>query len=168
MRYISGAAALNTHQNDITCGDWHSYLKTRPEICESEDSPLGTWDIHPDTTDEWNGMPVAGHMRACLDLICSGKAFAAQGMRKDFICNEDLTPTILAATIYLMQNTDMTKEIDDFMAREYRIDWVWAKREAQANGQIPTDTISNSKVPKHGHEKATVDEGWKRPDPAIQ
>ena len=137
MKYVSGLAALNTHGSDVTCGDWHGDVKTMcaPLVMDTESSPLGSWDVGEDVTHEWSGMPVAGHMRACLDLVVSGRGSLASGMRHEYLGNDSLDDEVFGAALVLLRgcSRDVTDIVDAFMASEYRGRWVRA-RKAYGNG----------------------------------
>lgn len=88
MKYITGQHALNLPCSLMTSGDWHqSALQWEFPFCrDSRDSVFGDYGIeHKGTYD------VANHIRALLDLLEMGRFTAAQGMNKDYICNDKYT-----------------------------------------------------------------------------
>jgi len=66
---------------------------------------------------------VANHIRALLDLLEQGNFSTAQGMNKDFICNDDYNGEIFGK-ILSMKSLPNWDKIDGFMAREYYNKWV--------------------------------------------
>ena len=89
MRYVTGMHALNLGDRTSTPGDWHfSAMDWQlPMTLESGRSPFGDYGITPQDVPGHGVMPVASHIRACLDLIEQGLYGSAQGMRDDFIAN---------------------------------------------------------------------------------
>ena len=131
MMYLSGIHALNISCRLLTCGDWHtSALKWDRSIIEkhlydSSKSLFGDYGIEsnrviPENKGLFN---VANHIRALLDLLADGNFSVAQGMRNDFICNEDYTGEVFSKAIMLV-NASNWNEIDGFLEREYRNSWV--------------------------------------------
>lgn len=97
MLYITGQHALNIPCSLLTCGDWHqSGIQWKhPFFRESADSVFAEYGIEqnipiPEHTAKYN---VANHIRALLDLLELGKFSLAQGMNKDFICNDAYSDT---------------------------------------------------------------------------
>ena len=130
MRYITGIHALNLSCALETCGDWHmSALKWRDlTFKDSEDSFLSEYGIEanreiPETSERFF---VANHIRALLDLLLDGNFSVAQGMRDDFICNEVYTQEIFIKVSEIMRHVgvDLARKIDEFMCREYKLDWL--------------------------------------------
>ncbi len=127
MIYISGVHALNLPCNLETCGDWHMsalrweniYLK------DTEESFWGDWGIEYNKTIPENPgqFEVANHLRALLDLLEDGVFTVAQGMREDFICNEEYTPLVLDM-VWKMRVLSNWVDIDNFMSKEYKSDWI--------------------------------------------
>ena len=98
---------------------------------ESDDSPFGEWGLY--TSTEVPGheeMLTATHLRACLDLLAEGNFGTAQGMRNDFIADDRFTPTVFSK-ISELRNSPSWSEIDAFMGREYRCQWLDYKRELE-------------------------------------
>ena len=57
-----------------------------------------------------------------LDLLAQGKIAIAQGMKKDYICNDGYTEEIFSRVIKLSGQTDWSR-IDKFMHKEYGRQW---------------------------------------------
>lgn len=127
MLYLTGEHALNLECNLLTCGDWHtSALRWKNlNMQDTDKSIFGKYGLEYDRTipDNEGVYVVANHIRALLDLLDQGKFSIAQGMREDFICNEEYTEEVFSLVIKLetKQNWAM---IDDFMAKEYKTDWI--------------------------------------------
>lgn len=129
MKYISGIHALNLPCGLQTCGDWHtsSIQWDFPTLAESAGSILGDYGIEfgkkiPQHQERY---AVANHIRALLDLIQNGQFELAQGMRKDYICNEAYTEELFEKVFSLRENGKWD-EIDRFMHKEYGRRWrVW-------------------------------------------
>ncbi len=133
MRYITGQHALNIPCSLLTCGDWHqSALQWHtPFFRDSKDSIFGAYGIEnnkeiPGHSGKYN---VANHIRALLDLMELGKFTLAQGMNRDFICNEAYTKEIFSQALRLEQSF-FWRDIDRFMGKEYCAAWLDFKREA--------------------------------------
>ena len=127
MQYISGIHALNLPCSLPTCGDWHrSALQwDHPTIRESDNSIFGTYGIEDcGHVPEHPGLyKAANHIRALLDLLSEGQFSLAQGMRKDYICNDSLDNEIFSKVIALRSNSNW-KAIDHFMGKEYGMRWL--------------------------------------------
>lgn len=127
MKYISSMQALNLPCELDTCGDWHRFGMDweRPFLLESDESVFGTYGIEhgkkiPENTGAFS---VANHIRACLDLLELGFYDLAQGMKEDFLCNDQYDEEVFRQVMRLK-----TKEhwhlVDDFMTQEYRLKWI--------------------------------------------
>lgn len=132
MWYLSGIHALNLPCELETCGDWHkSGLQWQKlSLLDSNDSLFGEYGIErekavPQHTELYH---VANHIRALLDLLAQGNYSAAQGMKNDFICNDKYTEDIFHK-VFLLKETDNWNEIDNFMGREYLMQWIKFKQE---------------------------------------
>lgn len=125
MNYITGVYALNLPSPDGTPGDWHfSALDWRKaRISDSEKSQFGDWGIHIAEVPYHGMMPVANHIRACLDLIEQGNFGTAQGMRNNFIDDDRYIPTIFSKVSEL-RASPLWSKIDNFMGREYLCRWL--------------------------------------------
>ena len=127
MIYITGQHALNLPCLLATCGDWHiSGLQwKRPFFRDSNESIFDEYGIEsnriiPEHIETYN---VANHIRALLDLIELGKFSQAQGMNKDFICNDEYTEEVFGHVIKL-KNFAHWNEVDSFMGKEYFSKWL--------------------------------------------
>lgn len=72
---------------------------------------------------------VANHIKALLDLISIGYFPTVQGMRDNFICNDKYTPEIFSK-VSMLKNSENWSTIDKFMGKEYMMQWVRYKKEA--------------------------------------
>ena len=127
MYYVTGIFALNIMCELETSGDWHSSaLKwNNVQIADSEKSFFGNYGIEgkkhiPEHTELYY---VANHIRALLDLLEMGKFTVAQGMNKEFICNDSYNEEIFEKVL-TMQVLDNWKSIDEFMKKEYLMKWI--------------------------------------------
>ena len=127
MQYITGIHALNVACSLETCGDWHASALKWEDISykNTEESIYGDWGLeHGVSIPEHTGtFTVANHIRALLDLLDEGKFTVAQGMREDFICNEEYTQLVFAK-VTMLRDRPNWNEIDKFMRKEYRLDWL--------------------------------------------
>lgn len=126
MLYVTGIHALNLPCQLSTCGDWHTSAIQwqRPTIRESAVSVWGNYGIEKNhkIPEHESNIPVANHIRALLDLIYEGKFDVAQGIKKDFICNDKYNEEIFSQ-IYLLKNTAKWEQINHFMHKEYGKEW---------------------------------------------
>ncbi|MDR0963141.1 MAG: hypothetical protein LBM60_00810 [Clostridium sp.] len=133
MKYITGQHALNITCSLLTCGDWHqsSLQWDNPLFRESTESVFGTYGIENNITipNHTETFHVANHIRALLDLIEMGKFSLAQGMNKDFICNDCYTTEIFNL-IMLLWDSPFWSDIDKFMGKEYLSAWITYKKGA--------------------------------------
>ena len=127
MLYLSGIHALNVTCDLKTCGDWHSSALQWDDLVflDSEKSIFGDYGIEinkslPHHDGYYN---VANHIRALLDLLQRGNFSIAQGMKNDFICNDELTEEIFNKVL-LLENEKHWSKIDKFMSREYLSEWI--------------------------------------------
>jgi hypothetical protein len=136
MKYITGIHALNLNCELETTGDWHmSALQwDNPQFMHSYDSVFGEYGIErnksiPGKLGRYN---VANHIRACLDLLAIGNFPVAQGINKDFICNEKYDDEIFNMVLKL-RNLPHYDDIDKFMGKEYAMKWVRFKKSKEVN-----------------------------------
>ena len=66
---------------------------------------------------------VANHIWAILDMLIDSQSGYAQGMRKDFICNDSLDSGIFEQTLKL-KGLPHWAEINDFMGYEHGLRWL--------------------------------------------
>jgi len=134
MRYITGIHALNLPCSLLTGGDWHCSALKWENITyrDTAESAFGEWGIEQcSVVPEHNGTyAVANHIRALLDLIEIGNFSEAQGMNRDFICNDDYTDDVFDKVAYL-KDLPHWHNIDSFMGREYCRKWLDYKRRAR-------------------------------------
>lgn len=125
MKYVSGLHALNLESPAGTPGDWHhSALDwSRPFMLDSDSSVFGDWDIHQCDVPGLGLMPVAGHARACLDLVALGDYGDAQGMRDNFLDDDTWTLPVMRQAWKLRDSSDW-QSVDHFMGHEYWGSWL--------------------------------------------
>lgn len=131
MKYITGQHALNIPCSLFTCGDWHqsAIQWDLPYFRDSNDSIFKDYGIEqdkkiPEHIEKYN---VANHIRAILDLLEVGNFSLAQGMNKDFICNDEYTDEIFEQ-VRKLRDTPYWDEIDKFMGKEYFSEWLKYKK----------------------------------------
>lgn len=111
----------------LTTGDWHTYCYNweNPETAESEGSIFGDYGIEgPREVFPIEGEHyIADHIRASLDLIAAGRFGLAAGMKEDYISNDGYTPEIFEKVMQF-RSTGLWPCVDDFMNREYRMEWI--------------------------------------------
>jgi hypothetical protein len=133
MKYITGIHALNLPCSLLTCGDWHcSALKwEKLTYNESESSVFGDYGIeqHTDIPEHDGTYAVANHIRALLDLLELGNFSAAQGMNKDYICNDGYDAEVFEK-VAMMIKLPQWDIIDCFMGSEYYSKWIDYKKQA--------------------------------------
>lgn len=133
MQYLTGIHALNLNCDLLTCGDWHqSALKWEDLTLRNTDqSVFGDWGIerNKEIPNHTKRYPAANHIRALLDLIAEGNFAVAQGMKEDFICNDDYTSEVFNKVVAL-RDADNWDAIDAFMCKEYRLEWIKYKERA--------------------------------------
>jgi len=132
MEYITGIHALNLPCSLETGGDWHIYALQweKPTIGNTETSIFNKYGLEFNKTipEHTGTFTVANHIRALLDLLEMGKFDIAQGMNKDFICNDEYDFEVFekVAVLRLLPNW---KQVDDFMEREYNRKWLKFKKD---------------------------------------
>ena len=131
MRYITGVHALNLPCSLLTGGDWHcSALKwEKVTFRDTQESFYGDYGIEYccDVPEHEGAYATANHIRALLDLLEIGNFSAAQGMNRDFICNDDYNREVFdkVAEMRVLPHWD---KIDEFMGSEYYGKWLKYKR----------------------------------------
>jgi hypothetical protein len=125
MKYLSGTYALNLDCRLQTTGDWHfSSMDWRAApLWDTSDSVYGDFGIEVRDVPGRGSLPVADHIRALLDLLERGYYSSAQGMREDFICNEDYTPLVFDK-VWELRRLPNWPHIDRLMGREYGCGWL--------------------------------------------
>jgi hypothetical protein len=95
------------------------------DLFNSEDSVYDDYGIELNSSVPKNpGIHyVANHIRALLDLLAIGNLSLAQGMNKDYICNDIYTDEIFQK-VSLLKNLENWPDIDAFMGREYYAKWL--------------------------------------------
>lgn len=133
MKYISGIHALNLPCSLDTCGDWHrsAIQWKKPCIRDTEKSIFGSYGIEKDVTisflDPLKKYNVANYIRALLDLLTENNFPTAQGMRDDFICNDQYTEEIFDK-VWMLRSLENWPQIDKFMSSEYKLQWLKYKK----------------------------------------
>lgn len=127
MKYLSGIHALNLSCSLDTCGDWHqsSLNWNRLDWRDSYGSLWGDYGIENNSHVPENPgtYKVANHIRALLDLLHDGNTAVVQGMRDQYICNDEYTEEIFGKVTY-MKDMPIWPLIDDFMGKEYYSKWL--------------------------------------------
>lgn len=127
MKYITGVQALNLPCKLNTTGDWHSqWIHWEPlEFAESDDSFFGDYGIELPKQVPFHSKPyfVANHIRALLDLLYGQKFSNTQGMKNDYIGNDEYTNEIFEK-VYSMHVLNIWPQIDRFMEKEYKMQWI--------------------------------------------
>lgn len=134
MQYISGMFALNLKCSLDTCGDWHQSGMNWQELKfrETDESIFGDYGIEPcsHVPEHKGNYMIADTLRALLDLLEENRLTCAQGMREDFICNEDYTQEFFKKVL-MLQHLEHWDSIDRLMKREYMQDWLDFKLEVK-------------------------------------
>lgn len=150
MLYITGIHALNLPCSLETCGDWHTsalhWENISNKMVESNNSIFGDYGL-----EDCNCVPenpgnykVANTIRALLDLLVQGNYGVAQGMKDDFICNDKYTPEVFSLVSKLV-NQPNWKEIDAFMGKEYKMQWLHYKEDNLGIHSTKTVTPANNR-----------------------
>lgn len=137
MKYVTGVQALNIPCELETTGDWHRSAIRWTELClrDSDTMFFGEYGIESEkTVPEHEGKYyVANHIRALLDLLQEGDFSNAQGMRKDYIGNDNYNAEVFRQVKKLSVLVNWP-QIDDFMTREYKVSWLLFKSTGEALG----------------------------------
>ncbi|MBD5508831.1 MAG: hypothetical protein HDR05_12510 [Lachnospiraceae bacterium] len=127
MKYITGKQALSLPCSLETCGDYKVYIPDWDKLymLESDDSIFKDYGIEkcncvPDNPGEYK---IANTLRALLDLLAEDKMIYAQGAREEFIGNEKYTEEFMSKVL-LLKDIEHWDKIDQFMGKEYTIDWL--------------------------------------------
>lgn len=135
MKYVTGIQALNIPCSLNTSGDWHQSALTWTHLnfADSENSLYKDYGIEgPKSVPEHKEkVYVANHLRAILDMLYVKDFSNAQGMRKDYICNDDYNEEIFHQ-IMKMKSLSYWPQIDKFMEKEYLMKWLDFKESAEA------------------------------------
>jgi hypothetical protein len=127
MWYISGIQALNLPCNLLTFGDWHqSGIQWHNlRMYNTDGSIFSDFGIEQNSSvpDNPGTYYAANHIRALLDLLAQGNFSTAQGMRKDYICN-DIYTEVIFHKVALLRNFQHWTDIDSFMGSEYFAKWL--------------------------------------------
>ncbi|WP_304626409.1 hypothetical protein [uncultured Parasutterella sp.] len=65
----------------------------------------------------------SSHIRALLDLVSEGNFGYAQGMNKDFICNNKYTEEVFSKLL-LLRTSHMWEKIKGVIGKEYGVAWL--------------------------------------------
>lgn len=146
MKYLSGIYALNLPCKLDTDGDWHTSALDWNKIVfnESETSVFGLYGIEAERKipDHQNTFYVANHIRAALDLLDEGKFSILQGLKDDFINNNQYTEELFNK-ILLLRNHKNWNDIDFFVLFEYRDTWIKYKQKRNIRPLYPTPNLSD-------------------------
>ena len=127
MKYLTGLHALNTKCALNTCGDWHasSLRWDNPSFQESDGSFFGDYGIERNVNvRELNAnVNTANHIRVCLDWLLAGNYALPQGMKNDFIVTDEYNEEIFNK-VFSMRVLPNWSEVDKFMQKEYRMEWI--------------------------------------------
>ena len=127
MLYLSGIHALNIPCKLNTSGDWHASALSWNDIHlkESDNSIFGDYGIEQNKVipEHQNAYNVANHIRALLDIISDGNFSVAEGMREDFICNDNYNEEIFQNVIKL-HDFPIWDKVNSFMIKEYKMKWI--------------------------------------------
>ena len=102
MKYITGMHALNLPCPLLTTGDWHhdSLDWNNPMIRDSNCSLWGRYGIYKNQSlCSRKICYVVNHIRAVLDYLFEGNFAMAQGMKNDYICNDEYTLEIFQKSL---------------------------------------------------------------------
>ena len=139
MKYVTGIHALNIPCNLETSGDWHmsSVQWEHPTTMDTDTAFFSTWGIeqHKIPPDFQRPVPVANHIRACLDLLEMRNYVNLRGMKENYICHDDYQGLIFSQVIK-MRTLSHWKEISRFMESEYFMDWVRFCRKVECEEHI--------------------------------
>ena len=139
MRYVTGIFALNLPAPEKTPGDWHfSALNwNQARTWDTDVSVFGDFGIYTGDVPGLGKVPVANHLRACLNMLSWGDYGTIEGMREYFIA-DDSYATLLFSQVLLLKHSPQWEQIDDFLNREYRMLWMTFKREngLEKQGQL--------------------------------
>lgn len=127
MKYITGQHALNLKCSLDTTGDWHTSALQwqKPFTRNTKDSVFGEYGIedNKEIPENRSLFKVANHIRALMDLLEIGNFALAQGMNKDYICNDLYTEEIFNQVLKL-RSYPHWGDIDKFMGKEYMRKWL--------------------------------------------
>ena len=139
MKYITGIHALNIPCSLLTSGDWHmsAIQWEHPTMMDTDTAFFGNlWiEQHKIPPDFQRLVPVANHIRACLDLLEMRDYIKLQGMKEDYICH-DAYQDLIFSQVLKMRSLPYWKEISRFMESEYFMDWVWFCRQIEREKHI--------------------------------
>ena len=137
MKYITGLHALHLPCSLETCGDTHHLPDWKhPTVMSTATAFFGDWGLewHEIPGHRGKRIPVANHIRACLDMLEMRDYINLQGMNAVYLdapCyNEFIFNQVLR-----MQTLPYWKEIDAFMESEYFMDWVRASWRASRRAE---------------------------------
>ncbi len=151
MRYVTGMHALNLGDRSSTPGDWRfsAMDRPRPVWLDADSPPFGMYDIGSCEAPALGKAPVAGHVRACLDLIEPGSYGSAQGMRDDFL-DDPLTDVPVMEHVLMLRNRPDWADIDRFMGQN-TWDHGWITRLIIPNRRPYDESESGSRESERDH-----------------
>ena len=135
MKYLSGIKALNIPCNLDTTGDWHifSYDWSNNQLLNSNNSIFKDYGIELNKTlPDGTTIPVANHIRACLDMLEKNDFTNLQGMKNDYICCDKYNDEIFKKVLKL-KNSSNWMEINNFMRKEYKVSWINFEKAVENN-----------------------------------
>lgn len=126
QKYITGLHALHLPCSLETCGDTHHLPDWKhPTTMNTATAFFGDWGL------EWHEIPglggkrvpVANHIRACLDMLEMRDYINLQGMNAVYL-DAPFYNEFIFKQVLRMQDLPYWKEIDAFMESEYFMFWV--------------------------------------------
>lgn len=128
MLYVTGEQALNCPCDLETGGDWHRGCMNwqRLDLMDTETAFYGGYGVSKRTDvpeHEGENIYVADTLRALLDMLFRGQYGLAQGAKEDFICNDSYTDEFFSK-VFELRGQENWQDIDKFMEREWRLEWV--------------------------------------------
>ena len=122
FNYITGMHALNFHEpGDTTSGDWHGAIwdAAEPLVRNTSDSAFGNEGIRELVGGErCQGMRVAGHARAILDMLELGMTSQLLGFFDDWLDGNEAEVDAVMRGALKLKCSPHWDAIDGLMSRE--------------------------------------------------
>ncbi|WP_080873472.1 hypothetical protein [Oceanobacillus timonensis] len=138
MKYITKLHALNLKCNLNTSGDWHwgDIQWESPVMKDTNNSFFGDYGIEYNKKIPYHKetFTAANHIRALLDMLEENDFNLAEGMRNEYIDNEELTKEVFHK-VYSMHVLANWNGIYNFMLNEYKLDWYFFVKEKMKREQ---------------------------------